>query len=275
MFDEGRWRWFAQGTIGLTRDQMPVGVKMPTMFIYFVIFWYILCLKLYEALLNHQGWCGVIPCVFFFIFAGLLAMLFYSILEYRTARSVRPLWTSYIRNGRGAWTVTNRSPNGPMVPRESPRLYPSNEQLLESFELLVCQLFGSSQLWSSMIYYQHVKCNQAYLVEIQLVIQWFRYITLYIYYEIMNILFCIILLVPIRLHFTRQIRRVTFCHKLFLAPFWVMVTIHCGGHCIHLVSDSAFGLLPKLYLSYILQFINVNCGVTIISHYHVVYTNLM
>ena len=58
MFDEGRWRWLGQGTIGLTTDQTPVGVKMPTMFIYFVIFWYILCLKLYEALLNHQGWCA-------------------------------------------------------------------------------------------------------------------------------------------------------------------------------------------------------------------------
>ena len=38
------------------------------------------------------------------IFAGLLSILSnIQFVTYRTARSVRPLWTSYISNGRGAW----------------------------------------------------------------------------------------------------------------------------------------------------------------------------
>jgi len=132
MFDEGRWRWFAQGTIGLTRDQKLAGVNMPNMS---SLFCDIIIFSLSFFVWSCMRHCWTIKDdVRDSIFAGLVSILLnIQFVEYRTARSVRPLWTSYIRNGRGAWRFGHPMV-GLMVPW--PRLYRNNEQLLESFELL-------------------------------------------------------------------------------------------------------------------------------------------
>ena len=116
----------------LTRDQKLAGVNMPNMS---SLFCDIIIFSLSFFVWSCMRHCWTIKDdVRDSIFAGLLSILSnIQFVTYRTARSVRPLWTSYIRNGRGAWRFGHPMV-GLMVPW--PRLYRNNEQLLESFELL-------------------------------------------------------------------------------------------------------------------------------------------